>query len=136
MLDKIIDLVCLVMLDADGFVFAAQRPEDKSQGLHWEFPGGKVEDDEIPEDALRREIEEELSLTLGRLERMPDFEHSYDFGRIRLIPFLYHCATRPPVTLTEHRASIWLHPCNWHQLTWAPADIPIVQHLCNLKGTI
>ena len=126
---KQIHVVCLVALDERGCFYATQRPQGKKLALHWEFPGGKVESGEHPEKALRREIEEELLWTVGDLEPLPDVKHTYDFGTIRLTPFLHRCIERPDFSLTEHIDSRWMHSSDWHGYTWAPADIPIVENL-------
>ncbi len=110
---------------------ATQRPAHKRLGLLWEFPGGKVEVGEDPEIALAREIKEELCLAL-ELEvilPLPEAIHSYDFGSIRLLPFLSHCDERPLFKLTEHIDSRWISPEEWECLHWAPADIPIIFYL-------
>lgn len=129
MKQKYLQVVCLVMIDRQGFVFAARRPAGKKLELHWEFPGGKIESGEAPETALRREIREELRLEIGPLEPLPDTCHSYDFARIQLIPYLYRCHQRPAVTLSEHLEHCWIAPLSLLDFTWAPADLPIVNHL-------
>ena len=87
--DKQIHVVCLVALDGRGFFFATQRPRGKSLALHWEFPGGKVESGEHPENALRREIKEELLWSLGDLKPLTEVLHEYDFGAIRLLSLIH-----------------------------------------------
>lgn len=125
-----IHVVCLVLVDASGYFYATQRPADKSMAFHWEFPGGKVEAGENPEDALRREIKEELAWSAAHeLERLPDSVYSYEFGTIRLTPFLHRCIVRPDFFLTEHVDSRWMNVYDWNQYAWAPADVPIVEHL-------
>ena len=62
------NVVCLVLLNADGAVLATQRPEGKSLGGFWEFPGGKIEPGEPAEDAIRREIREELTSMADELK--------------------------------------------------------------------
>ena len=126
---NIIYVVCLVIVDRKGFFYATKRPEGKSMAFHWEFPGGKVEPNENPEDALRREIEEELTWGVGALERFPDSVHEYAFGTICLTPYIHHCAARPELILTEHVDSRWINPSEWKELLWAPADIPIIKNL-------
>jgi 8-oxo-dGTP diphosphatase len=122
-------VVCLVLQDAEGSVLVTQRPEHKRLGLLWEFPGGKVEFGEDPEVALRREIHEELCYKVVRVEALPVVVHSYDFGLIRLLPFLSVCKERPLFTLTEHITACWIDPLDWQSLEWAPADIPIIKNL-------
>lgn len=129
-----IDVVCLVLQDATGAVLATQRPANKRLGLSWEFPGGKVEVGEPPETALRREIQEELTLMLGRIHRLADVIHEYDFGKVRLIPYLSQCAERPRIHLTEHIGSVWIDHRDWEQLQWAPADIPVLLQLNHLAS--
>lgn len=128
---KNIHVVCLVLVDQGGTILATQRPAGKSLELHWEFPGGKVEPDENPENALRREIEEELTWCVGDLERLPDSVHTYEFGTICLTPFLHYCAERPEFILTEHMDFCWVEPDGWKKLMWAPADIPIIKYIIN-----
>ena len=127
--DDLTQVVCLVLMDADGRILATQRPEGKTLARLWEFPGGKVEPGESPADALRREMLEELGLRTEELQALPPTEHVYPFGAIRLIPFLQRCKRPPDLTLHEHRAAKWLEPHAWPSLDWAPADIPIIEHL-------
>ena len=129
-----IEVVCLALQGTTGAVLATQRPGDKRLGLAWEFPGGKVEAGEEPETALRREIQEELTLSIGRAHRLVDVIHEYDFGTVRLIPYLSQCAERPRIQLTEHIASVWIDHRDWEQLQWAPADIPVLLQLNQLAN--
>ena len=121
-------VVCLVLYASDGAVLATQRPEGKSLGGFWEFPGGKIEPGEPAEDALRREIREELDLELGELRPLAPTEHQYDFGTIRLIPFLAACQGSS-FSLIEHADARWLRPDELASVPWAPADIPIIEQL-------
>lgn len=125
-------VTCLILSDPDGCVLATQRPNHKSLGGFWEFPGGKVEAGETPEDALRREIREELLLDLGPLEALTPVTHAYDFGAIRLLPFLARCAGRPSVHLVEHMDSRWIAPADFATIDWAPADLPILVEIAPL----
>ncbi len=125
----IITVVCLVLFDKHGAFLATQRPAGKHLGLYWEFPGGKVENGESPECALRREIQEELGIEVGALQPMSPVTHSYAFGSIRLLPFRSSCSSRPRLTLTEHADAKWITPSDWQSLQWAPADIPIIHEL-------
>ncbi len=98
----------------------------------WLGKGGKVEPGEGPENALRREILEELTLSIGQVHRLDDVIHEYEFGTVRLIPYLSHCARRPYIYLTEHIASVWVGRKDWEQLNWAPADLPVLLQLNQL----
>lgn len=127
---KTIDVVCLVATDKDSHVLATQRAENKPLGLLWEFPGGKIDIGESAENALRREIIEELGIELGELTRLPDVTHAYDFGTIQLIPFLSKLDCRPKLgDLNAHAAARWISLDEWDQLQWAPADLPIIERL-------
>ncbi len=126
-------VVCLVLIDKQGAFLATQRPANKHLGLYWEFPGGKVEEGESPEDALRREIREELGVGIGELQPMPAVTHTYEFGTIRLLPFRATCTSRPRLTLTEHIDAKWINPSDGKSLQWAPADIPIIHELWKRK---
>jgi 8-oxo-dGTP diphosphatase len=128
--NKIIDVVCLVAIDRDNQVLATQRAKDKKLGLLWEFPGGKIDTGESAEDALRREIIEELGIELAALKRLPAVTHIYDFGTIQLIPFLSKVESRPLLgELHAHAAARWIALNEWDQLQWAPADLPIIERL-------
>lgn len=125
-------VTCLILTDPAASVLATRRPFDKALGGFWEFPGGKVEAGEAPAEALRREIREELRLELGEIETLTPVEHDYEFGRIRLLPFLARCAVRPVVHLVEHIDSRWVFPEDFDTLQWAPADLPILDEITTI----
>lgn len=127
-----ISVACLVLLDSERWVLAAQRPSRKVLSGCWEFPGGKVEVAETPEDALRREIREELGFAPGELQPLNPAIHAYSFGTIRRTPFLSRCHARPSLRLHEHAAIRWVARDALDQLTWVPADLPIVAQLPQL----
>lgn len=130
-----ITVSCLVLLDRQNTFLATQRAAEKSLGGLWEFPGGKVEPGETAEEALRRELREELHLTVDRLLPLTPVIHHYDFGTIRLIPFQARCGLRPTLTLTEHIAAHWVDPEEARLLEWAPADLPILAEVIALVRT-
>lgn len=123
------DVACLVLRDAQGYIFVAQRGEGMSLEFHWEFPGGKFEKGESGEDALRRELREELELVVGVLQPLPEVAHNYPFMSIRLHPFLATCEERPEVILHEHADSAWFTVEKSTALLWAPADLPVLEML-------
>lgn len=130
-----ITVVCLVLIDKDGALLATQRPHNKHLGLFWEFPGGKVEEGESPEDALRREIQEELGIGVGELKPLPAVTHVYEFGTIRLLPFKSACERHPTLTLAEHVAARWVSATDWQSLEWAPADVPVITDILLARAT-
>lgn len=122
-----IDVTCAVISYADK-ILAVQRGQ--TQDLHgkWEFPGGKVEDNESEEECLIREIREELCLDIKLDERLHPVEHTYEKYTIRLIPFIA-TILGGELLLTEHQAYRWLTLDTLESIDWAPADWPIVHQL-------
>ncbi len=121
-----VPVVCALILRGDE-VLLARRPEGKKLAGLWEFPGGKVDAGEDPADALHRELREELNCCVDILERLPDAEHDYGWGRILLTPFV--CRLRPdspePHAL-EHSALTWASWGRAGDFELAPADLPVL----------
>ncbi len=91
----------------------------------WEFPGGKIEANKSPEQALLCELEEELLCAAEIGARIETTEHEYDFGIVILTT--YYCSlTGEEPRLTEHSEIRWVQAADLDQLDWAPADIPAV----------
>ena len=111
-------------------VLSVQRAEHEKEyvSLKWEFPGGKVEVDESREEALVREIREELSVDIEVSEFLMTVEHTYsDF---HLTMHVFRCVLdQGEITLNEHVALKWLSIDELDQLDWAAADIPVVEFL-------
>jgi len=126
--ERSIDVACLVLLDDAGRVFAARRPPGKSLGGMWEFPGGKIDPGETAEQALRRELREELEMEVGELVPMAAVAHDYDFATIRLWPMLARCVggKHPTFLLHEHTEAIWVDAGEAGEMEWAPADVPVL----------
>lgn len=110
-------------------VFAARRNPERSAGGLWEFPGGKVELDETPEQALARELEEELSVTVT-VGPLVDHSLSSVGGKtIELACYLSTLAGPEPAASTDHDAMQWIPLTELDQWDWAPGDIPIIPGL-------
>ena len=124
---KIIHVVAAA-IEKDGKNFCAQRPEGKSLGGFWEFPGGKLEAGESPEQALIREIQEELNSEIEIISFVNEASYDYDFGTV--VMKTYHAKLLSGnLELLEHQNSTWLAPHELKLLNWAPVDRPAVELL-------
>lgn len=130
---KILLVAACALVDADNRVLIAQRPEGKSMAGLWEFPGGKVEDGETPEDCLIRELKEELGVTTWKscLAPLSFASHSYDTFHL-LMP-LYVCRRwEGNVRAVEHQAIKWVRPVRLRDYPMPPADEPLIPPLIDL----
>mgnify|MGYP001020944432 FL=1 len=124
---KIIHVVAAA-IEKDGKFFCAQRPEGKSLGGFWEFPGGKLETGESPEQALIREIREELNSEIEIISYINEASYDYDFGTV--VMKTYHAKlVSGKLELLEHQNSTWLAPHELKTINWAPVDRPAVELL-------
>lgn len=126
---KIINVVAAA-IEKDGKFFCAQRPEGKSLGGFWEFPGGKLENGESPEQALIREIKEELNSDIEIISYVNEASYDYDFGTVVMKTF-HAKLISGNLELLEHQNSTWLLPTQLPTLNWAPVDRPAVELLSN-----
>jgi len=124
---KNIHVVGAVVVE-ENKILCAQRGPDKSLPLLWEFPGGKIEADETPQSALKREIEEEMHCKIEVGEQVEHTVYEYDFGIVHLTTFYCKLVEGIPV-LTEHVAIEWLPANELKQLEWAPADVPAIEKI-------
>ena len=130
-----IDVACAIIVNLSGQVLVTQRSAAMKLPLKWEFPGGKVESDETPEDCLTREIREELSIAINIISELPSNQHCYPDFSINLIPFI--CEIKyGTIKLHEHLKYLWLPANDLLDLDWAEADLPIVKnYLTSLNAT-
>lgn len=110
----------------DDRVLCVQRGPGGSLPGKWEFPGGKIETGESPQEALEREIREELACRITVGEWITTTTYEYDFGIVRLTTFYCQLVAGTP-RLVEHADLSWLAPDELGKLDWAPADIPAVR---------
>ena len=124
---KQIEVVAAIIHDSDGRIFATQRGYgDMKDG--WEFPGGKVEAGELPENALKREFLEELETRI-QIERLVTTVE-YDYPKFHLKMHCYLCNIESGnLTLKEHEAAKWLKLSDIYSVDWLPADKAVVDLL-------
>lgn len=124
-------VVAAAVIIEQGKVFAAQRKNVGELAKKWEFPGGKLEMGESGEEAIVREIGEELSLQIEVLDHLMTVEHTYSTFHITM--HAYRCAlVSGELALSEHLDSRWLGSGELQGLDWAAADLPIVQRIASL----
>lgn len=127
---KYIEVVAAVFVDKDNKIYCARRRNDGELALKWEFPGGKIEQGETHQEALVREIKEELSADVEVREFITTIEHQYNYFHITM--HAYFCEIiKGDLVLSEHTAYKWLDKEDLLDLDWAEADIPIVKLLMN-----
>ena len=111
-----------------GKSFVLKDLKEKSLGGFWEFPGGKLEAGESPEQALIREIQEELNSEIEIISFVNEASYDYDFGTV--VMKTYHAKLLSGnLELLEHQNSTWLAPHELKLLNWAPVDRPAVELL-------
>jgi len=126
-------VVAVALIDADGRVLIAQRPEGKQLAGLWEFPGGKVEAGEPPEAALIRELEEELGIEVSESCLAPFVFTSHAYESFHLLMPLYLCRRWSGVVQNrEHAALKWVRPDRLADYPMPPADEPLVAWLRDL----
>jgi len=115
----------------DGKILCAQRNAEKSLPNLWEFPGGKIEENETPKQALAREIKEEMQCEVEVQDKVEHTVYEYDFGIVHLTTYFCELLEGEPI-LVEHEAIRWLTPKELPVLEWAPADIPAIEKLAQM----
>jgi 8-oxo-dGTP diphosphatase len=130
---KIVLVVACALVDADGRVLLAQRPAGKPMAGLWEFPGGKIEDGERPEQSLIRELKEELGITVSDACLAPLTFASHAYPDFHLLMPLYVCRRwQGTVMALENQMLAWVRPNKLHDYDMPPADEPLVSHLMAL----
>ena len=130
MAKKIIKVAGVAIIDQDkNKVLAGKRNADRLVGGMWEFPGGKIEKGEKPQEAAKRELKEEFhdEVQIGpQLDETVSYE--YDFGIVKLTVFFAKLLTNN-FDLVAHSEVEWLSADEVQKLNWAPADAPLVKEL-------
>lgn len=123
---KFILVAAAVLIDPQGRILVAQRPDDKHMGGMWEFPGGKVQEGETPEFALMRELREELGIETRPGCYMPLTFASHTYEDFHLMMPLYACRVWKNVPRPlEHKELKWIRPSKLYDMDMPPADLPL-----------
>ena len=130
-----IEVVAAIIRDDEGRIFATQRGYGEWKDW-WEFPGGKIEPGESREQALRREIREELAADIEVGELLRTIDYDYPQFHLTMHCFLCRLKEHSPMTneqssftLLEHEAAKWLAPNELPSVRWLPADIELIESL-------
>jgi 8-oxo-dGTP diphosphatase len=127
---RLVLVAAVALIDTDGRVLVSQRPEGKQLAGLWEFPGGKVESGERPEQALVRELREELDIDVAESCLAPLTFASHAYPEFHLLMPLYVCRRwKGIVTSKEGQALKWLRPKKLRDIPMPPADLPLIPHL-------
>ena len=125
-------VVAVALVDGDGRVLLQQRPEGKAMAGLWEFPGGKVEEWELPEAALVRELAEELGIEVEEHALDPACFASAPVGERHMILLLYRCRQwRGEPQPLHATALMWLRPDEMRADEMPPADRPLIAALAS-----
>lgn len=130
---KIVLVAACALVDADGRVLIAERPAGRTMAGLWEFPGGKIEPGERPEETLIRELEEELGIVVREPCLAPLTFASHAYPDFHLLMPLYVCRrwTGTPRPM-EGQALRWVRPKALRDLAMPPADAPLIPFLIDL----
>ena len=130
---KLVLVAACALIDADGRVLLAQRPQGRPLAGLWEFPGGKVEPGELPETCLIRELEEELGIVVKQECLAPLTFASHTYPDFHLLMPLYVCRRwQGIVEAKEAQRLKWVRPNELRNYPMPPADEPLISHLTTL----
>jgi 8-oxo-dGTP diphosphatase len=133
---KLLLVAACALVDADGRVLIARRPADKDMAGLWEFPGGKVDPGERPEQTLIRELKEELGIQVQEACLAPLTFASHQYEAFQLLMPLWICRKweGEPKAL-EGQELAWVRPNRLRDYPMPPADEPLIPHLIDLIGS-
>lgn len=124
---KTVLVSAVALVDVDGRVLLARRPEGKSMAGLWEFPGGKIEPGETPEAALIRELDEELGINTWASCLAPLTFASHTYESFHLLMPLFICRKWEGVPSSKEGQTLrWVRPQNLRDFEMPPADIPLI----------
>jgi 8-oxo-dGTP diphosphatase len=130
---RLVLVAACALIDPDGRILIAQRPQGKSMAGLWEFPGGKIEPGERPEQSLIRELKEELGIAVKEECLAPLTFASHPYSDFHLLMPLYVCRRwEGIVTAQEQQKLKWVRPAELKNYPMPPADEPLISHLTTL----
>lgn len=132
---KVVYVVAAALFDTNGNILLAKRPEGKAMSGLWEFPGGKIEANERPEQALARELQEELAITVSESDLFPLTFASHAYESFHLFMPLY--GTKRWIGSpcpAEGQELAWVAPQDLHSYPAPAADIPLFDVLASQRG--
>jgi 8-oxo-dGTP diphosphatase len=130
---KLVLVAACALIDVDGRILLAQRPAGKPMAGLWEFPGGKVESGERPEDSLIRELKEELGIVVSEACLAPFTFASHAYPEFHLLMPLYVCRRWDGTVMPrEGQRLAWVRPNRLREYPMPPADEPLIAHLMTL----
>jgi 8-oxo-dGTP diphosphatase len=130
---QIVLVAACALIDADGRVLLAERPAGKMMAGLWEFPGGKVETGERPEETLIRELKEELGIVVNEPCLAPLTFASHAYPDFHLLMPLYVCRRWDGIAMAQEGQRLaWVRPNRLRDYPMPPADLPLVSHLTAL----
>jgi 8-oxo-dGTP diphosphatase len=130
-MSDIINVTCAIIV-IENKILVTQRSEKMKLPLKWEFPGGKLEENESEIDCIKREIKEEINIEIEVLRKLSNSIYDYGNFKINLIPFIAKHILGE-IKLTEHRDYKLLQRKELLSLDWAEADLPIVEEFLKLE---
>jgi 8-oxo-dGTP diphosphatase len=128
---NIINVTCAIIV-IENKILVTQRSEKMKLPLKWEFPGGKLEENEAEIDCIKREIKEEINIDIEVVKKLSSSIYDYGSFKINLIPFIAK-HVHGEIKLTEHKDYKLLQKTELLSLDWAEADLPIVEEFLKIE---
>lgn len=130
-MSNIVNVTCAIIL-IENKILVAQRSDKMKLPLKWEFPGGKLEENETEIDCVKREIKEEINIDIEVVKKLSSSIYDYGAFKIILIPFIAKYI-HGEIRLAEHKDYKLLEKVELLSLDWAEADLPIVEEFLKLE---